>query len=51
VVSVIHQHVVDAHAAQTATPNIKPIGVVFALCGFHASRETVIALLREYEIA
>ena len=29
----IHQHVVDAFAAQTADENTKPIGVAFALIG------------------
>lgn len=29
----VHQHVVDAWAAQTATPASKPIGVTFALVG------------------
>jgi hypothetical protein len=31
----ILQHVVDAYAAQTASRNSKPIGVVFALVGLH----------------
>ena len=31
----IHQHVVDAWAAQHATPNGKPIGVTFALAGLY----------------
>lgn len=31
----IHQHVVDAFAAQTATPASKPIGVTFALVGLY----------------
>ena len=35
----IHQHVVDAYAAQTATPSSKPIGVCFALAGLHLALE------------
>lgn len=31
----IHQHVVDAFAAQQATPESKPIGVTFALAGLY----------------
>ena len=31
----IHQHVVDAFAAQHATPEGKPIGVTFALAGLY----------------
>ena len=31
----IHQHVVDAHAAQTATADGKPIGIFFALVGLY----------------
>jgi len=31
----ILQHVVDAHAAQTATPDTKPMSVVFALAGLY----------------
>ena len=31
----IHQHVVDAFAAQHATPASKPIGVTFALVGLY----------------
>jgi hypothetical protein len=31
----ILQHVVDAHAAQTATPGTKPMGLVFALVGLY----------------
>src|SRR2546423_5435861 len=31
----IHQHVVDAFAAQRATPSSKPIGVTFALVGLY----------------
>ena len=31
----IHQHVVDAFAAQHATPESKPIGVTFALAGLY----------------
>jgi hypothetical protein len=31
----IHQHVVDAFAAQHADPNSKPIGVAFALVGLY----------------
>ncbi len=31
----IHQHVVDAYAAQTATPSDKPIGLIFALIGLY----------------
>jgi hypothetical protein len=31
----ILQHVVDAHAAQTATHDTKPIGLVFALVGLY----------------
>jgi uncharacterized protein DUF5946 len=33
--SFIHQHVVDAFAAQQATPDSKPIGVTFALAGLY----------------
>lgn len=35
----IHQHVVDAHAAQTATAASKPIGVAFALVGLYLHLE------------
>jgi Family of unknown function (DUF5946) len=35
----IHQHVVDAFAAQHATPKSKPIGVAFALIGLHLHLE------------
>ena len=31
----IHQHVVDAFAAQSATPATKPIGLAFALIGLY----------------
>ena len=31
----IHQHVVDAYAAQHATPVSKPIGLTFALAGLY----------------
>lgn len=31
----IHQHVVDAHAAQTARPDGKPIEITFALVGLY----------------
>jgi hypothetical protein len=31
----ILQHVVDAYAAQTATPDAKPMGLVFALVGLY----------------
>ena len=31
----IHQHVVDAFAAQSATPATKPIGLTFALIGLY----------------
>ena len=31
----IHQHVVDAFAAQSATPEAKPIGLAFALIGLY----------------
>jgi hypothetical protein len=31
----IHQHVVDAHAAQTADENTKPITLAFALIGLY----------------
>ena len=34
-VTFIHQHVVDAWAAQHATPGDKPIGVTFALAGLY----------------
>ena len=34
-VTFIHQHVVDAWAAQHATPESKPIGVTFALAGLY----------------
>jgi hypothetical protein len=33
--SFIHQHVVDAFAAQTASETTKPIGVAFALIGLY----------------
>lgn len=35
----IHQHVVDAYAAQTATAATKPIRLVFALVGLHLHLE------------
>ena len=35
----IHQHVVDAWAAQTATEQSKPIGVFFALAGLYLHLE------------
>jgi uncharacterized protein DUF5946 len=35
----IHQHVVDAFAAQHATPKSKPIGVTFALAGLYLHLE------------
>jgi hypothetical protein len=31
----VHQHVVDAYAAQTATEDSKPIAVIFALMGLY----------------
>ena len=31
----VHQHVVDAFAAQTATPTTKPIALTFALIGLY----------------
>ena len=34
-VAFIHQHVVDAWAAQHATPESKPIGITFALAGLY----------------
>lgn len=34
-VAFIHQHVVDAWAAQHATPDGKPIGITFALAGLY----------------
>ena len=37
--SFIHQHVVDAFAAQHATPHSKAIGVAFALIGLHLHLE------------
>ena len=33
--SFIHQHVVDAHAAQHAVEGVKPIGITFALVGLY----------------
>ena len=33
--SFIHQHVVDAYAAQTADDRTKPIGLAFALIGLY----------------
>jgi len=38
-VTFIHQHVVDAWAAQHATPEGKPIGVTFALAGLYLHLE------------
>jgi hypothetical protein len=35
----IHQHVVDAYAAQHATAGTKPIGVAFALIGLYLQLE------------
>ena len=35
----IHQHVVDAHAAQTATTATKPITIAFALVGLYLHLE------------
>ncbi|MFL6375337.1 MAG: DUF5946 family protein [Pyrinomonadaceae bacterium] len=35
----VHQHVVDAHAAQTATPAGKPIRIFFALVGLYLHLE------------
>lgn len=35
----VHQHVVDAWAAQTATEQSKPIGVFFALAGLYLHLE------------
>ena len=32
---IVHQHVVDAYAAQTADENTKPITLVFALAGLY----------------
>jgi hypothetical protein len=37
--SFIHQHVVDAFAAQHATPQSKPIGVAFGLIGLYLHLE------------
>ena len=37
----IHQHVVDAFAAQHATDDSKPIGVAFALIGLYLHVELV----------
>lgn len=31
----IHQHIVDAHAAQTATEETKPVTLIFALAGLY----------------
>jgi hypothetical protein len=33
--SFIHQHIVDAHTAQTADTNTKPISILFALAGLY----------------
>lgn len=33
--SFIHQHIVDAYAAQTADSNIKPIAIFFSLAGLY----------------
>ena len=33
--SFIHQYIVDAHTAQTANSNTKPIAIVFALVGLY----------------
>ena len=38
-ITFIHQHVVDAWAAQHATPESKPIGVTFALAGLYLHLE------------
>lgn len=35
----VHQHAVDAHAAQTATPATKPIKLTFALAGLYLHLE------------
>ena len=35
----IHQHVVDAFAAQTADAHTKPIGITFALVGLYLHNE------------
>jgi hypothetical protein len=35
----IHQHIVDAYAAQHADENTKPIGLAFALMGLYLSLE------------
>ena len=35
----IHQHVVDAHAAQTAGPDAKPVAIWFALAGLYLAEE------------
>ncbi len=35
----IHQHIVDAYAAQTADEHIKPIAITFALVGLHLTVE------------
>ncbi len=35
----LHQHAVDAHTAQTATADSKPIAVAFALIGLHLHLE------------
>jgi hypothetical protein len=37
--SFIHQHVVDAYAAQHADENTKPIGLTFALIGLYLQME------------
>jgi ABC-type phosphate/phosphonate transport system permease subunit len=33
--SFIHQHIVDAHTAQTADTNTRPISILFALAGLY----------------
>ena len=35
----IHQHIVDAYAAQTAKQDIRPITITFALVGLYLSVE------------
>lgn len=35
----IHQHIVDAFTAQTASTGIKPIGLIFSLAGLYLYKE------------
>ena len=35
----IHQHIVDAHTAQTADSNTKPISIIFSLAGLYLAVE------------